>query len=304
MSARPLIPTPLVTPLTRDERVETNQLRALVDHVLDGGVDALFVLATTGEFAGLRAQDRIHAAETVVEAAEGRVPVWAGVGDTSTARVLANMDALAGLGIDAYVVSAPFYMSNLSQNDLEDHFVAVAERSGEQIVIYNIPQNTHVTIEPETAARLAAHELIIGAKDSSADFVRHQRLISLTAESPGFVVYTGQERLAAASLLLGAHGLVTGMANVVPEVVQALHAACAERDIDRARNLQRWLADLSDAISEDFWLRGIKAALGHLGICDRYTVGPWSADLAPERVDSIVSVLEANPVEAWTPTKR
>lgn len=301
MSALPILPVPLATPLTGAERVDEVALGRLVDHVVCRGADGLLVLGTTGEFAGLPDCERVRAVEAVVAAAAGRVPVWAGVGDASTARAAANMRALAGLDVDAYVVCAPYYMGSLSQLELERHFARLAEWTLRPLLVYNIPQTTGVTIEPETIARLAAYEEIIGAKDSAADFARCQSLLHLTAERPDFTVYTGQERLAAASLLAGAHGVVSGLANLVPEVFLELHAACRDERLDRAGSLQRWLTQLSDAISDDWWLRGIKHALDMQGVAQPRVLWPWVSDLAPVHREGIERLLDSTPVATWRP---
>lgn len=298
MTELPILPVPLVTPLKRDGRVDVAALARLVRHVLQRGADALFVLATTGEFAGLPDLERVRAVEAVLEAAAGDAPVWAGVGDTSTVRVRQNLDALDGLDVGAYVVCAPFYLVDLSQTEVTHHFVEVAHHASGPIVAYNIPQITQVTIEPATIAALAEQRYIVAVKDSSLDFIRFQQLLTLTEGMAHFATYHGQERLAAAALLAGAHGIVSGMSNLVPQVLVALHTACRNGALPRARELQRWLSDLSEAISSDHWLRGVKAALELQGIGQLHTLAPRSSALADADRDRVARVLASSPVSS------
>ena len=184
---------------------------------------------------------------------------------------------VSGIDVDTFVVCAPFYLAQLTQAELERHVHAAAERAAQPIMLYNIPQTTHFTIAPDTVARLASAKAIRGVKDSSGDFVAFQRLVALGAGDGDFAVYQGQEQLAAVSLLMGAHGLVSGMGNLVPALLVDLHAACARGDVMGARALQRTLTRLSEAVSRDFWLRGVKTALELLGIGSARPLEPWSA---------------------------
>jgi 4-hydroxy-tetrahydrodipicolinate synthase len=294
MSGDPILPVPLVTPLNGSEDVDGVAVQRVVDHALRGGADAVFALSTTGEFAGLRARARVELVEAVVTAVAGRVPIWAGVGDTSAARVRENVDPLGDLPVDAYVVCAPFYLGGLSQAELERHFLAVADTVPRPVVVYNIPQTTQARLEPATIARLGEHERILAVKDSSEDMSRFQETVR-TAGAAGVPVYQGQERLAAVSLLAGAHGLVSGMGNLVPAVLAALHDACRRADLARARELQQWLSALSTAVSSEFWLCGIKACLEILGLAEEHTLGPRAAGVSAGLRDELARLLGSPP---------
>jgi 4-hydroxy-tetrahydrodipicolinate synthase len=220
---------PVLTPLTPEERVDRAAVKRFVDFLILGGVHGLFILGSTGEGPYLRPAVRQEMAEATVEAAAGRVPVIAGVLESSTARVLEEMRRLALPGVAAYVVTTPYYYGGFSVGELQEHFRRVAGVTDRPILAYNIPQNTHVTMKAELMLQLAELPHVIGVKDSSGDWLEVQNLL-LRPHPEGFRVFQGNQIYAGASLLAGADGLVPGHANVCPDVLVAMYEAAQRKD--------------------------------------------------------------------------
>jgi 4-hydroxy-tetrahydrodipicolinate synthase len=225
---------PMPTPVTgRIGDVDTAALRALTRRLVEGGVHGLFPCGSTGEFSSLTREQRRTVVETVADAA-GATPVLAGCGATSVRDVRSLVaDAAAG-GADAAVVAAPYYLRT-TQSGLEAFFVAVAENSPLPILLYNIPQLTGNSIDPETVASLAERDRIVGIKDSSGDLNHFEAVLAGVPDD--FGVFQGATTYAVPSLDAGADGIVPGQANVVPDVLAEIYEAHDAGDRERAVNL-------------------------------------------------------------------
>ena len=141
------IVAPMTTPVTRDERVDVRTTRVLVDFLIEGGIDGLFPLGISGEFALFAREQRKIIVETVVDQTNGRVPVLAGVSDPSLENVLAFAKDADEVGADAIVATPPYYYTT-GEEGLFDHFDTIARKSGLPLVVYNIPKRTHLIVPP------------------------------------------------------------------------------------------------------------------------------------------------------------
>jgi 4-hydroxy-tetrahydrodipicolinate synthase len=175
-SLRGIIP-PIATPLTPAEEVDAQGMRRLVSYLLDAGVHGIFVLGATGEFAYLRDRERVRAIEAAVEAVDGRVPVIAGISDVGTRQVIERCRAAQGAGADFVVCTAPYY-SPLRQPWIYEHLRTIACETGARLLLYNVPP-VATPIDPETIARLAEIENVVGIKDS-ADLIHIQDVLFRT----------------------------------------------------------------------------------------------------------------------------
>jgi len=267
---------PLATPLHSDESVDEAGLRRLVQHVVRGGVHGVFVMGSTGEFAALADDERRRAVEVVVDEVKGKVPVLAGVGDSSTRRALLRVEQAQELGVDALVAILPYYHRVNNMEEAKEHFEAMAKAASLPIVIYNIPQRVGVSLTVEAIDDLREVPQVVGVKDSSEDFSRFQALVRMG--SAAFRVFQGSELQAAAGLLLGAHGAVPGMANLAPRLCVELYEAARDMRVEQVRELHRALSELNRI----YWLEGsspigsLKAALEMVGICQPYPARPMS----------------------------
>lgn len=253
---------PVITPRTESGLVDRESLQRVTSHLLDGGVDGLFILGSSGEVPYLTQEERDLVATTVIEASDGRVPVLAGANEQTTARVVAEAERLADLGVDALVVTSPFYaLSN--QAEVGQHFRTVRERVDLPLFAYDVPVRTHVKLGVDVVRELAEDGVLAGVKDSSGDDVSFRLLVLATEHLPGFRVFTGHEIVVDGALLGGAHGAVPGLANVDPAGYSRLYAAAAEGDWPSARSEQDRLARLFGIV--DVTEAGVSAGASGLG---------------------------------------
>ncbi|UCH34058.1 MAG: dihydrodipicolinate synthase family protein [Armatimonadota bacterium] len=267
---------PLVTPLHSDESVDETGLRRLVQHVVRGGVHGVFAMGSTGEFAALADHERRHALEIVVDEVKGQVPVFAGIGDSSTRRALARVEEAQQVGVDALVAILPYYQSVNNMDEAKAHLEAIATTASVPVMLYNIPQRVGAALAVDAVSDLRDVGQIVGIKDSSEDFSHFQALLRLS--SPAFRVFQGSEHHAAASLLMGAHGAVLGIANLAPKVCVSLYEAARDGNVEEVRELHRSLMDLNRI----YWFEGsspiggLKAALEMIAICQAYPARPMT----------------------------
>jgi dihydrodipicolinate synthase/N-acetylneuraminate lyase len=179
-------------------------------------------------------------------------------------RTLARAERLADAGADYLVVAAPFYYAVTSEASVVEYFEAVADRAAAPVVLYNIPQNTHLALAPSTVRRLAGHPNIVGIKDSAGDWIAFDAFLALRAND--FSVMQGREHLAAISLWAGADGVISAMANFAPRLLQAL-AASVREERPRAETLalQATIGGLAAVFDQGDWLSGLKVTLQALG---------------------------------------
>lgn len=237
---------PVCTPLTPDREVDVPSLIGLVDHLVDGGVDALFVLGSSSEAAYLTDAQRRLVVEPVVSHVAGQMPVLAGAIDMTTPRVLDHVAYAARAGADAVVVTAPFY-TRTHPAEIARHFRVVADRSPVPVLAYDIPVAVHTKLSPELVLELAAEGTLAGLKDSSGDLAAFRAVVTgarTVAGITGFSVLTGSELVVDSALALGADGAVPGLANVDPAGYVRLDRLCRAGDRDGARAEQERLCAL------------------------------------------------------------
>ncbi|MFF3941478.1 dihydrodipicolinate synthase family protein [Streptomyces phaeofaciens] len=254
---------PVCTPLTADREVDVPSLRRLVDHLVAGGVDALFVLGSTSEVAHLTDRQRRLVTETVVAHVAGRLPVLAGAIDMTTPRVLEHVEAVTAAGADAVVVTAPFY-TRTHPAEIARHFRLIAARSPVPVVAYDIPVAVHTKLPARLVLELADDGVLAGLKDSSGDLAGFREIVTGARSLPGFSTLTGAELLVDAALASGADGAVPGLANVDPDAYVRLDRLCRSGDLERARAEQERLCALFGMVTvgDPARMGGASAALG------------------------------------------
>lgn len=233
---------PLCTPLTDDRRVDVASLARLCGFLLEAGAHGLFVTGSTGEVAYLTDADRRRALATVVAEVAGQVPVYAGVVDTSTPRVVEAARAAAAAGADALVATIPFYAPT-HPAEYAVHFRTVRAAVDLPLVAYDIPSAVHGKLPAGLVAELAADGVLDAVKDSSGD-LDGLRAVIAAVPAGRIRVYCGSETLADLALLCGADGLVPGLGNVDPHGYVRLYRAASDGDWPAAMAEQRRLSDL------------------------------------------------------------
>ena len=242
--------TAIVTPFRADGSIDEQALRALVNWQIDSGIDFLVACGSTGEAATLDEDEWLHAVCIVTEAARGRVPVWAGCTHNSTRTLLRQANLLKQIrGVDAVLSANPYYNKPTQEGQFQ-HFLALARAVDPlPVTLYNVPGRTAVNLDPTTVVRLAeAAPNIQAIKEASGKLPQIAELVHSLPRS--FKIFSGDDNLALASIGIGAHGLISVVANEIPaEAGQMIRAALSDHWTE-ARELERKYARLFEA---NFW---------------------------------------------------
>jgi 4-hydroxy-tetrahydrodipicolinate synthase len=242
--------TALVTPFRVDGSVDEEALRGLVHWQVESGIDFLVACGSTGEAATLDEDEWLHVIRTVIDAAGGRVPVWAGCSHNSTRMLLRMAERLREVqGLSAVLSSNPWY-NKPSQEGQYQHFLALARAVDPlPVCLYNVPGRTATNLEPQTAARLAGDAPNIQAiKEASGKVSQVTQLVHLLPR--GFKVFAGDDSLALAAIAAGANGLVSVASNEAPAEVGRMVRSALLNDWTQAREIERRFTRLFEA---NFW---------------------------------------------------
>ncbi len=211
----------MVTPMHADGSVDHESLEKLVEFHIDNGTDAIVAMGTTGESATLNEKEHCQVIKQVVDFAKKRIPIIAGTGANSTTEAIELTQCAMDAGADACLLVTPYY-NKPTQEGLYQHFKKIAESVAIPQILYNVPGRTAVDILPETVARLAGINNIIGIKEATGDVQRGKQIID---ECGGQLeVYSGDDATAMELILLGAKGDISVTANVAPK---AMHEMCS-----------------------------------------------------------------------------
>lgn len=254
--------TALVTPF-KNGAVDEAAVIALTERQIAAGTHGLVPCGTTGESATLTFEEHMRVVEIVVETAKGRIPVIAGTGSNNTAVAIENQRRARELGADAGLVVAPYY-NKPNAEGLFQHFKAIHDAVDLPIVVYNVPGRTVVDIQPETVARIAGLERVVGVKDATGDTARvsaHRRLIGAD-----FVQLSGDDPSALGFNATGGVGAISVTSNVAPALCAAFQDATLTGDWETARALNDRLMPLHHALFTSSSPGPTKYALSVLGV--------------------------------------
>jgi 4-hydroxy-tetrahydrodipicolinate synthase len=255
--------TPIPTPLTMHGEVDTDATRRLVDFHIEAGIDGLLPLGTSGEFALLSREDREVMVKTVVDRADGRVPVVAGVSDPSIERVLQLSSDAKKAGADAVIATPPYYFTTTDEGHYH-HFKTISEAIDLPLLIYNIPEWTHSFVTPETVQSLADEKLVVGMKYTEYNFLNLIRF--LKASRNKISIFAGSDALAYSNLEFGGAGAIIGSANVVPRVASKIFDDYKKGDLDGARECQEKLLPVITALGVGKYPAALKEAMSLIGM--------------------------------------
>lgn len=266
---------PFTTPFDARGELDLDALRSNIARWNETGVAGYVALGSTGERVHLDEDETLKVIEAAREVVPADLTFVAGVGQQSTRATIREARRAAQAGADALLVITPhFYRSAMSQDALIKHYEQVADASHAPIIIYSIPQNTNVTLAPETVARLSRHENIVGLKESSGDVVAFVEMLRVAA--PGFAMMTGHGSAVHAALSSGARGAILAVACCVPKFAVALTRVVEAGDNARARAMQSKLIPLARAVTTRFGIGGLKVALDAAGFSGGQVRAPLS----------------------------
>ena len=285
-----LIP-PIITPMNEDESFNEAEFRNQIERQIEGGVHGIFCYGTNGECYALNTQEKEKILKVAVDQIKGRVPVYAGTGCITTKETVEMSKRAEALGADILSVITPYFAA-VSQDELYEHYKTVAEAVKIPIVLYNIPARTGCSIAPETVAKLAEIDNIVGAKDSSGNWDNLKAYIELTRDKD-FAVISGNDSLILSALKEGGVGGIAGCANVYPHNMVAIYEKFKAGDLEGAQAAQDAIASFRACFKYGNPNTIVKTAVGLLG----YPVGKCRKpfySMSEEGVAALKAVLEEN----------
>ncbi len=256
----------LVTPMKDDEMVDYAALERLLEWHIESGTQAIVAVGTTGESATLDMQEHCAVIRFVVDCVKKRVPVIAGTGANSTAEAIELTACAKQAGADACLLVTPYY-NKPTQEGLYLHHKKIAETVAIPQILYNVPGRTACDMQPETVARLAKIDNIIGIKEATGDLSRVGKIRDLLDKD--FDLYTGDDATAVEFILLGGHGGISVTANVAPGLVAQAYAAALAGDADKARAIDAPMAQLHQKLFVEANPIPVKWALAEMGMIGR-----------------------------------
>lgn len=292
---------PLVTPLRNNDTLDIESLERLIEHLIQGGVSALFILGTTGEEQSLSYRLRQQMIKETCRITQGRLPVLVCITDTSIIESINLAKVAADCGASG-VVSAPPYYFATGQPELAEFYEELVPQLPLPLFLYNMPSHVKVNFEPATVHRIAQDPKVVGFKDSSANAVYFQSVMHAMKERPDFAMLVGPEEMTGECVLMGGHGGINGGANMFPELYVSMYRAAKAGNLPKVRRLQQYIMQISSTIYKvgkhgSSYLKGLKCAMSILGIInDDFVASPFYKFQDPER-EKIRQALEQLPIE-------
>lgn len=263
--------TPIVTPFHRDAQQSVNYEATgkLIDHLIDGGVNGIFIFGSNGEFHVIEEQEKYDLTKYVVEHIGRKVPVYVGTGACATREAVRMSQKMESLGADALSVIAPYYMKP-SEDELYLHFKEIAESVKIPVILYNIPKLMGYNLSPAVVGRLAEIDNIKGIKDSSGDVENMQAYLDAT-KGKEMDLLVGSDSKISIAYEMGATGAIAGTSNVITEVLVELDKALRAGEREKAAKLQADIDVLRAALKLGTVPSVLKRAVELAGIAE---VGP------------------------------
>jgi 4-hydroxy-tetrahydrodipicolinate synthase len=253
--------TALVTPL-RNDRLDEEALRRLVDEQIRAGIDGLVPVGTTGESPTLTNEEHIRVIEIVVQEARKRVPIIAGSGANSTREAIELTAAAKAVGADGTLQVTPYY-NKPTQDGLFRHFKAVVDAVALPMIVYNVPGRTGCDLLPETVARLCELPLMVGVKEATGNLQRAAQIIARVGDR--IAVLSGDDATAFPVYAIGGQGCISVVSNVAPTDMAAMWDAAAAGNWAKARELHYKVFPLSEGLFIEANPIPVKAALAMMG---------------------------------------
>ncbi|MDD4955250.1 MAG: 4-hydroxy-tetrahydrodipicolinate synthase [Candidatus Omnitrophica bacterium] len=255
----------IVTPFKNDE-VDEKTLRKLVDFHIKNATSAIVPCGTTGESATLNYEEHERVIEICIEQAKGKIKIIAGTGSNSTQEAVMLTKHAAKAGADASLQVSPYY-NKPTQKGLYEHFKAISEACDMPVILYNIASRTGVNIEPETIAKLAKDcKNIVGVKEASGSLEQMSRVKLLCGKD--FDLLCGDDALTLPVLSIGGVGVISVVANIVPQMTSELVATFEKGNLQKAQEIHYKLLPLIKAMFIETNPIPVKTAMGLMKLCE------------------------------------
>ena len=251
--------TAVVTPL-KNNKVDFDAYKKIIDMQIEAGITGIVPCGSTGESATLSHAEHDEVIQKAVEFSAGKLKVIAGTGSNDTAYCVDLSKRAEKLGADALLVVTPYY-NKCTQEGLYRNYKAVAEAVSCPIILYNVPSRTNVNISPELLLRLSDCENIIGVKE--CNFGQVPEIFNLCGDR--YAMYSGEDGLAVPMVSLGAKGVISVVANILPREMSQMIHSYIDGDIQKARDMQISMIPLVKALFCEVNPIPVKEALNMLG---------------------------------------
>lgn len=253
----------LVTPFNEDGSVDHGRLRALVDWHIANGTDAILTLGTTGETASTTLEEDNETLRTVLDQAHGRVPVIAGSGSNSSRMQMQKSVLYSEMGADALLCISPYYVKT-NEEGMYRHFLMSADAASAPIILYNVPGRTGCKISPEVVRRLSTHPNVMGIKEASGDMAYAMSIARYLSDD--FCMYCGNDDITVPLLSVGAKGVISVWANIMPREVHQMVADWMAGNHEAALREQLRCLDLIHALFIEVNPIPVKEAMNLMGL--------------------------------------
>jgi 4-hydroxy-tetrahydrodipicolinate synthase len=264
----------MATPFRDDYSLDEARVRELIEWYLECGVHGISVAGSQGEFFALDDDERLRLIRIAVETIRGRVPLYAGTGGVTTRDAIRLTRAAEELGADLALVITPYFVQP-SQDELVQHYQAIARATRLPLMLYNNPPRTSVNVLPGTLARCMEVGNVVGIKDSSGDLTQSVEYL-LQAPRPA-LLFSGRDTVALAMMMHGAQGTISPAANAFPRLMVRLYDALRAGDLATARRISDIFAPLRAAWALGSFPVVIKEAMALVG----RSAGPARPPIAP-----------------------
>ena len=254
----------LATPF-KGSRIDYEALEKLIDWQISSGTDALVVLGTTGEPSTITPSERSAILECAVARCNHRVPLIAGSGSNNTAEAIRLALEAQLLGADGLLIVTPYY-NRTSRSGLIAHYTAIADRVELPIIMYNVPGRTGMNLPPETVAELAKHPNLCAVKEASGNLKQMTDLAAACGE--GVAIYCGNDDQVVPAMALGARGVISVAANIIPEVMHDMVSLWLDGHVRESLNLQLQYLPLIRVLFKEVNPIPVKSALSLMGRCE------------------------------------
>ncbi len=254
----------LITPF-HNGQIDYKALETIIELQIAAGSDAIVALGTTGEASTLSSEEREEATRFFVEHVSGRIPVIVGTGGNNTEEVIERCRFAEAVGADGLLIVTPYY-NKTTQDGLVAHYCAISEQIRTPIIAYNVPSRTGLNLQPETMRKiLNSCENVVGIKEASGNI---EQIVRLAALCPDCDIYSGNDDHVVPILSIGGKGVISTVANIIPEVMHLMCERFFEGDIAEARRLQLASLPLVQAAFCEVNPIPIKTMMGILKLCD------------------------------------
>lgn len=269
----------LVTPFTADGELDMAAFRGLIDWQIEGGVEALVVLGTTGENATIWPEERRRLVDAAIEHTAGRVPVIVGTGNNSTSESIVFSKEAANAGADGLLIVGPYY-NKPTQAGFRAHVAAIGEATDCPIIVYNVPSRTAFNCKAETMLQIAEEvPTVVGVKEASGDLAQISDILAHRPER--LAVYSGDDEMALPLITLGADGVISVICNALPDVFDELVRAALAGEFDVARRIHFRLLPAMRACfleTNPIPIKTVLAAMGRMEPTLRLPLVPMSEE--------------------------